>query len=350
MKKNWLSLLTTFCLVSGCSPSNKDEVKTTSKDVVSKNLNIPWQINSTPKQMWISERTGGLVLLGPKQKKTSYSPKFSEAIADDGEGGFLGFLLDPNYDSNKKAYGYYTYEKSNRLVNRIVEMRFENNEWKESRILLDDIPGGYTHNGGRMEWGPDRKLYITTGDSGEEELSQNLNSLAGKILRMNNDGSVPEDNPFYPSPVYTYGHRNPQGMTWDDEGKMFAAEHGSSNYDEINKIDPGKNYGWPIIRGDEKKEGLESPWVHSGRETWAPSGIDYKNGYLFVAALRGESVIKVNTSSKKITTIVSNKGRIRDILIEDNHMYVVTNNKDGRGQPSSDDDVLLKVSLKNVME
>lgn len=350
MKKNWYSLITAFCLISSCNPSNKDEVSPSSKEIISKNLNIPWQINSTPKQMWISERTGGLVLLGPKQKNTSYSPKFSEALADDGEGGFLGFLLDPNYGSNKKAYGYYTYEKSGRLVNRVVEMRFENDEWKESRVLLDGIPGGYTHNGGRMEWGPDKKLYITTGDSGEEDLSQSLKSLAGKILRINKEGSVPKDNPFYPSPIYTYGHRNPQGMTWDNKGTMFAAEHGSSNYDEINKIKPGKNYGWPLVRGDEKRDGLESPWIHSGNDTWAPSGIDYKNGYLYVAALRGESVKKVSISSKKITSIVSNEGRIRDILIVDNKMFVVTNNKDGRGQPSSDDDVLLNVSLEKVME
>ncbi|MBN3554443.1 PQQ-dependent sugar dehydrogenase [Fictibacillus nanhaiensis] len=350
MKKNWYSLLTAFCLISGCSPLNKDEGSPSSKDVVSTKLNIPWQINSTPKQMWISERTGGLVLLGPNQKKTSYSPIFSEALADGGEGGFLGFLLDRDFETNKIAYGYYTYEKSGGLVNRVVEMRFENDEWKESRILLDDIPGGYTHNGGRMEWGPDQKLYITTGDTGEEDLSQSLESLAGKILRINKDGSFPEDNPFYPSPIYSYGHRNPQGMTWDDKGTMFAAEHGSSNYDEINKIKPGKNYGWPLVRGDEKRDGLEPPWIHSSNDTWAPSGIDYKNGYLYVAALRGESVKKVSISSKKITSIVSNEGRIRDILIEDNKMFVVTNNKDGRGQPSSDDDVLLTVSLEKVME
>ncbi|MDM5315309.1 PQQ-dependent sugar dehydrogenase [Fictibacillus sp. b24] len=346
MKIISLTILTAFSIFSGCSSLNKGEVKPDSHETIVKKLNIPWQINGTQNEMWISERSGGLVSIGPKHKKTSYTPEFSSALSDDGEGGFLGFVLDPNFKTNKIAYAYYTYEKKGRLLNRIVKMNFETGKWIENQILLDDIPGGFTHNGGRLEWGPDKKLYITTGDSGDENLSQNLDSLAGKILRINSDGTIPKDNPFYPSPVYTYGHRNPQGMTWDEEGTMYAAEHGSSNYDEINKISPGKNYGWPVIRGNERREGMEIPWIHSGKETWAPSGIHYKKGFIYIASLRGESVMKVKTSSKKRTLIVTNEGRIRDILVDGNEMYIVTNNTDGRGQPSKDDDRLLKVPLE----
>ncbi|KZE67775.1 hypothetical protein AWM68_18580 [Fictibacillus phosphorivorans] len=346
MKKISFAILTAFSLISGCSPLNKDEVEQTSQETIAKKLNIPWQINSTQNEMWISERSGGLVSIGQNHKKTSYSPVFSSALSDEGEGGFLGFVLDPKFKTNQKAYAYYTYKEKGRLLNRITEMKFNAGKWIEYQILLDDIPGGFTHNGGRLEWGPDKKLYITTGDSGDESLSQQLDSLAGKILRINSDGTVPKDNPFYPSPVYTYGHRNPQGMTWDEQGNMFAAEHGSSNYDEINKIDPGKNYGWPVIRGSERKKGLESPWIHSGSETWAPSGIQYHDGFIYIASLRGESVMKISTSSKKRTLIVTNEGRIRDILVDENELYFVTNNTDGRGQPSKDDDRLLYVSLE----
>ncbi len=324
----------------------QDEVRPASQTTIAKKLDIPWQINSTQNEMWISERSGGLVSIGPNHKQTSYSPVFSSDLSDKGEGGFLGFVLDSNFKTNKKAYAYYTYEEKGRLLNRVVEMNFDTGNWVESKILIDHIPGGFTHNGGRLEWGPDKKLYITTGDSGDEDLSQNLDSLAGKILRINSDGTVPKDNPFYPSPVYTYGHRNPQGMTWDEKGIMFSAEHGSSNYDEINMIEPGKNYGWPVIRGSVTKDGMETPWVHSGNETWAPSGIQHHDGFIYVASLRGESVMKVSTSSKKQTLIVTNEGRIRDILIEGNEMFLVTNNTDGRGQPSKEDDRLLKVPLK----
>ncbi|MBY6036754.1 PQQ-dependent sugar dehydrogenase [Fictibacillus nanhaiensis] len=343
--KKWFAILTSLALATSCAPSKEEQNNPSSLEVAAKHLTIPWQLNRAQNDLWISERTGGIILIGPNHKKTSYTLEFSSVLPDGGEGGFLGFLLDPKYEQNKKAYAYYTYKEQDKLINRIVVLTFTDGQWKENRILLDGIPGGLTHNGGRMEWGPDQKLYITTGDSGKEELAQDINSLAGKILRINADGTIPEDNPFYPSPVYTYGHRNPQGMTWDEKGEMYAAEHGSSHYDEVNKIKAGKNYGWPEIRGDERKQGMESPWMHSGNDTWAPSGIQYHDGAIYAALLRGEAVLKINTSSKKTSYVLNNQGRIRDILIVEKGMYILTNNTDGRGQPSNDDDRLLYMPL-----
>lgn len=275
--------------------------------------------------------------------------QLEEELSNALEAGLLGFILDPNIDDDKEALAYYTYERENGPTNRIVRLAFEENQWVEQNVLLDNIPSGNIHHGGRLAIGPDDKLYVTTGDAAVPELSQDVHSLAGNILRMNLDGTIPEDNPFEDSYVYSYGHRNPQGITWLEDGTMYSSEHGNQANDEINVIESGKNYGWPIIEGDEAGENLTAPIFTSGPdETWAPSGMAAHENTLYVSGLRGNAVYVFDLETEAFEEILTGYGRIRDIHIEDNFLYFITNNTDGRGNPIEEDDRLVRIGLEEL--
>ncbi len=219
----------------------------------------------------------------------------------------------------------------------------------DKEIIIDDIPVASIHNGGRIKFGPDGLLYITTGDASVPDLAQDRDSLAGKILRLKDDGTIPSDNPFPGSPVYSLGHRNPQGLAWDARGRLWVVEHGPSATDELNSIKPGANYGWPRIRGDETAPGLESPVLHSGQETWAPSGLAYFGGSLYFAGLRGQSLYQVVIEENERVTLrrqlSGNFGRLRDVAVgPDNLFYLLTSNRDDRGVPTANDDQIIRVN------
>ena len=220
------------------------------------------------------------------------------------------------------------------------------------KIILDNIPAASNHNGGRIKFGPDGMLYITTGDASLADSAQDKNSLAGKILRLKDDGAIPPDNPFPDSPIYSFGHRNPQGLAWDTQGKLWAMEHGSSASDELNLIKPGNNYGWPVIRGDEEETGLESPVIHSGQETWAPSGLAYFDGSLFFAGLRGQGLYQAVIENEGVTLqryLDRNFGRLRDVVLgPDNLLYILTSNRDGRGLPVAEDDQIIRINPEKL--
>lgn len=203
------------------------------------------------------------------------------------------------------------------------------------------------HHGGRVAIGPDGLLYAATGDASIPELAQDLDSLAGKILRLNRDGSIPSDNPFADSNIYSYGHRNPQGLTWSSDGTMYSSEHGATANDEINLIEAGENYGWPIIEGEEEEDMITPLFTSGSEETWAPSGMHYFNGRLYVAGLRGSAIYEFNIETEEHREIVSGMGRIRDIWIEDDQLYFFSNNTDGRGNPEENDDKLYQLSIEN---
>ncbi|WML50435.1 PQQ-dependent sugar dehydrogenase [Neobacillus sp. PS3-34] len=203
------------------------------------------------------------------------------------------------------------------------------------------------HHGGRLKIGSDQKLYITTGDATRPESAQDLSSLNGKILRMNLDGSIPADNPFPNSFVYSYGHRNPQGLAWIN-GSLYESEHGQYAHDEVNRIKPGANYGWPVIQGTEKKNGMEAPLFQSGEETWAPSGIVTYKDKIYTATLRGNAVREFNLSEGKSRPVITGLGRIRDVYIDGEYLYFVSNNTDGRGNPLKNDDKLYRVLLNDI--
>lgn len=357
MKKSMVIGMATIILLVGCSrgeetkedkPSEIEQVNATVQDteVIATNLDVPWDVIKENGAFFISQRGGTIVQVTENGEKVNMPLSLDREVVHRGEGGLLGFVLHPNYEDNQNAYVYHTYEERGRRQNRVVLVKKVNGAWEEQAVLLEGIPGSNIHNGGRLEVGPDEKLYVSTGDAAQESSAQDLSSLSGKILRMNLDGSIPDDNPFEDSYVYSYGHRNPQGMTWSEDGVMYAAEHGSRAYDEINQIEAGANYGWPVIRGDEEQEGMETPLFHSGEETWAPSGLTYHDGHLYMAGLRGEQIREFDLQEESSRVFIDGVGRVRDILFEGNDMYFITNNTDGRGQPGPEDDKLIKAMLR----
>ncbi|WP_409290755.1 PQQ-dependent sugar dehydrogenase [Peribacillus sp. SCS-37] len=354
--KKWTYIFMLLMILSSCSGTGsqegqdgKQDAKPAAKpartpEVAARDLSIPWSIEKAGTVFYITERTGTIAKIeGGKTERQSV--KLSEAISKQQESGLLGFVLAPDFQETRMAYAYYSYDKSGTTLNRVVTLKNSGDGWTEEKILLDRIPSGNFHHGGRLKIGPDKKLYITTGEGYVTERAQDLSSFGGKILRMNLDGSIPGDNPFKNSFVYSYGHRNPQGLAWTKEGVLYSTEHGQSAHDEINQIKPGTNYGWPVIEGDEKKSGMTGPIFHTGNVTWAPSGAAYHNGKLYIAALRGEAVKVFDLKTRKADDFVTGYGRIRDVRIEGGTLYFVSNNRDGRGKPAKDDDKLYKLEL-----
>ncbi|SEA07253.1 Glucose/arabinose dehydrogenase, beta-propeller fold [Thalassobacillus cyri] len=348
-----LFLFLSLILVTGCSSSNEPpETKTPDEnnskrstiEVLTANLNSPWDIEIAGDTFFITEREGNIIswAAGTNQERQQVITK--KAIHQQGEGGLLGFQLRPDFSETKEAYVYHTYRQDGATKNRVIVIRLEDGQWREVDVVLEDIPGSSFHNGGRMKIGPDNKLYITTGDASDQRLAQQVESLAGKILRMNLDGSIPEDNPFENSYVYTLGHRNPQGIAWTEDGEMYASEHGSSAHDEINKIEAGSNYGWPVIKGDEEQEGMVTPIFHTGTDTWAPSGVAIEDNRLYIASLRGQALRAMDLNELEPMIITDEYGRIRDVTIENGDIYFINNNTDGRGSPATNDDRLFKVT------
>ncbi|MCV0393065.1 MAG: PQQ-dependent sugar dehydrogenase [Nitrosopumilus sp.] len=329
-------------------------------EVVADNLKIPWSIDWTSDgKIFFTERTGNLRLI---ENGVLQAPLLTIGVGGV-EGGLLGIAVDPNYDENHYIYLYYTYNEFLSTTNKIVRYVISEDKVTEDKVLLDGIPGGPFHDGGRIKFGPDGKLYITTGEAGNPPFSQDLDSLGGKILRINSDGTIPEDNPWKNSAIYSIGHRNPQGMDWDDFGNLVATEHGPSGWrgiahDEINVITPGTNYGWPDIIGDETMQGMQNPILHSGDDTWAPSGAEFYSGdkipqwsgKYFVATLRGEHLHMIDFDLKQNKVVAHEKlfqdsfGRLRDVATgPDGYLYILTSNQDGRGSPQLNDDKILRI-------
>lgn len=313
--------------------------------VLAQELRVPWVITFDDDIIYISEREGNIVKVDGS-KMTRQSVHLNKSVHGLGEGGFLGFLLAPDFAKSKLAYAYHTYEENGQIWNRVVLLKQNGEQWDEVQALLEGIPGAANHDGGRMAIGPDKLLYVTTGDAQQRELAQDLNSLAGKILRLTLDGKIPADNPLRDSYVYSYGHRNPQGLVWNEEGIMFNTEHGPSGdpggHDEINMIEAGANYGWPDIYGDAEKEGMKTPIYHTGEKAIAPSGATIDaNNRLLIATLMGGALYRYDPAVNKMSVVFEGEGRLRDVKIKDGRIYVITNNTDGRGIPSKTDDRLL---------
>ena len=313
--------------------------------VIAQGLTIPWEVAFLPnKDILVTQRSGELLLIGTD---TVYE---IEGVAHVGEGGLLGMALHPDFETNRWLYLYFTTQTEQGLENRVERYRFKKNKLSERTLLLSGIPGASFHDGGRIEFGPDGMLYITTGDAGDPDSAQDIHSLAGKILRLRDDGSIPDDNPFS-NEVYSYGHRNPQGLTWDSKGRLWSTEHGrsgiQSGFDELNLIEKGKNYGWPVIQGDETKEGMEVPFVHSGANfTWAPGDVEYVKGNFFFGGLRGEALYQVRENSKELTAhFFGEFGRIRAVRLgPDGMLYITTSNRDGRARPKEGDDKIIRLN------
>jgi glucose/arabinose dehydrogenase len=325
--------------------STTEQVEQTKVVTLATKLEVPWSIQKHDNSFYISERSGTIAKItdGKVQRQTVY---LSDELSDVSEAGLLGFLLATNFEESQEAFAYYTYTTQTGTFNKLVKLRLNDSQWEESTVLLDGLPGGNYHDGGRLAIGPDEKLYVTVGDAHQLENVQSLDSLAGTILRLNLDGTIPEDNPYAENYIYSYGHRNPQGLAWTSDDTMYASEHGNSANDEINHIEAGKNYGWPIIEGQDEQAGMEMPLFTSGANTtWAPSGMSVWHDKLYVAALRGNAIFEVNLETKEMGSFLEVYGRIRDVLVEEDTLYFVTNNLDGRGNGEEDDDKLYMIKL-----
>ena len=366
MKKITFNILSNMLSRGHNTARNKEKAITLRQfpydiQVIAENLYVPWAIAiSDDGKLYFTERSGAIRIIENGKLNTQPLMTFSTPFISQGEGGLLGIVLDPNYSQNRYMYVMHSYGVGNQRYNRVVRLVENNNRATIDRILLDKIPGGQIHNGGRIKIGPDKKLYITTGDSGNSALAQDQASTAGKILRIELDGSIPKDNPITNSPVYSLGHRNPEGLAWNLKNVLYESEHGQSAHDEINIIKPGANYGWPLVQGNEEstKVVVQKPLIHSGEETWAPSGIAFVNqgpwqGKLLVANLRGQQLLAMtlNGNGTVVNTVESylknEYGRLREVIQgKDGSIYLTTSNRDGRGNPDIADDRIIRLIPK----
>lgn len=334
-------------------------------EMVADNLSVPWSIVFTsPERMLVTERSGKIrgVENGILVKEDLIS--FPE-VSSKSEEGLMGLTLDPQYESNKYLYTSLAYSKNGSLIVKILRLIDEQEKIIVDKIILDDIPAATNHAGNRLKFGPDNKLYSTTGDATDRAIAQKKDSLGGKILRINVDGSIPTDNPFPNSYIYSWGHRNPQGIAWHPvTNELYQTEHGPSTFDgppggdEVNRIVKGGNYGWPIVSHQKSKEGLISPLVTYTPAVAPASAMIYSGKIfpqfthnLFFGGLIGTGVYRVVLDPKNPDGLLSqeklpdiNVGRIRDVVEgPDGYIYFSTSNRDRRGKPNENDDKVYRL-------
>lgn len=334
-------------------------------ETVAEGLEVPWSIVFTSNsRMLITERPGRIRVVENGTLRQDPLIQFPE-VSSRSEEGHMGLVADPLYDQNKYLYTSLAYVKNNAIVVKIIRLIDNQNSITVDTIVLDNIPADTNHAGNRLLFGPDRKLYITTGDATERNVAQDMNSLAGKILRINADGSIPEDNPFPNSPIFSLGHRNPQGLAFHPvTGELYSSEHGPSVFDgppggdEINHIQPGNNYGWPLVSHEKTKEGMTHPLVLYTPAV-APASLMIYSGLkfpqftnnLFFGGLRGTGLYRVVLDELNPDTVLYKEkmsdiqmGRIREVVEgKDGYIYFSTSNRDGRGSPKKGDDKILRL-------
>lgn len=343
-------------------------------DVIADHLDTPWEMTFAPDgRMFFTERPGAISVIPPGGSRQILL-KLDSVVEEIGESGLFGIALDPDFTSNGYFYFAYTYAASKSplvLYNKLVRYREDVTTHRPvfDKVLLDSVDGNYLHNMGALEFGPDGMLYVTVGEHFSPSIAQDLNSLNGKILRMTRDGDVPQDNPFPGSYVYSYGHRNPQGIAFQPgTNALWSTEHGPSEdqgccMDEINHIEAGKNYGWPAIRGMQQAADMVTPVYISGDTvTWAPTGGIFINegdwkGSLVFTGLRGQALYRAvfDSSNPMVIQTVERYlyrklGRLRNVAEgPDGRLYIAVSNQDGRGDPDSDDDQIISMTQEDIM-
>ncbi|MBI2619064.1 MAG: PQQ-dependent sugar dehydrogenase [Ignavibacteriales bacterium] len=363
-------LLIILCGMFQAAFSQEERVYRTSDGIefrvetVAADLEIPWSIVfDQAGTMYFTERSGNLKMIRKGEKKPSLIADVDDVVHQ-GEGGLMGLALHPDFESNGFLYVSYTFRFKGSLANRVVRYALKNGALQERRIIVPYLPGSAVHNGCRLRFGPDRKLYVTTGDAANRQRAQDPTSLGGKILRLNDDGSIPPDNPDPKSAIFALGVRNPQGIDWHPRFKLlFETEHGPSGFDgpgggdEVNIIEAGKNYGWPVIHHREEKEGYVSPLLEYTPAVAPASGMFYSGmafpGFannFFFGGLRGTRIQRIvlePNSSRKVVReealLLGEFGRIREVAQgPDGAIYFSTSNT-SRGRPTSDDDRILRI-------
>lgn len=353
-----------FLFAQDKSYTTSDGIKFKVETVLS-NLEIPWSIVfDQAGTMYFTERPGRLQMLRKGEGKPTLIAEIEE-VRHRGEGGLMGLALHPNFHSNGWLYLSYTFSGTGGLANRVVRYQLKDGKLTDRKEIVPQLPGSSVHNGCRIRFGPDGKLYVTTGDAAERSIAQDMSSLGGKILRLNDDGSVPQDNPYPGSPLFAIGFRNPQGIDWHPPtGLLFETEHGPSGFDgpgggdEVNIVERGKNYGWPVIHHNQTKQGMEAPLLEYTPAVAPASGMFYrgnafpqfKNNFFF-GGLRGQRIQRIvvdESNPRKILLeeplLLNEFRRIREVAEgPDGFIYFSTSNRDGRARPFDNDDRIMRL-------
>lgn len=316
-------------------------------DTVAEGLSVPWGVTFLPDgSALVGERDSTRVLSVAPGGRVREVGRVSEARPQ-GEAGLLGLAASPSYAEDRLIYAYVTTESDN----RVVAMTYDGQRLGPAKALFTGIPNGFIHDGGRLLFAPDGNLFVSTGEIGEPALAQDPDSLAGKILRITPDGEPAPGNPVAGSPVWSMGHRNVQGLAFDDRDRLWATEFGQNTWDELNRIDSGRNYGWPLVEGKGDLEEYFNPFVTWATSDASPSGLAYLDGSLWAGALRGQRLWQVPVTASGVGKprdwFVGDYGRIRTVNVTpDGDLWVTTSNRDGRGDPAPADDRILLVRLR----
>jgi len=346
-----------FAILIWVSPSNPPPIPEPVTEygneyvqILATNLEKPWAIGFADDKIFVTEKVGRVRVI--ESGILLDDPLATLRTANVFDGGLLGIAVHPAFDKNHFIYVYYTYEKDGALWNKILRITESNNKLDAAKTIFDNIPGSAYSNGGVIKFGPDGKLYVGTGSVSDSHGPQDIQSLEGKILRLNDDGTIPNDNPFSDSSVFSFGHMNTKGLGWDNEGNLFVAEMGPSKNDEINLVQPGGNYGWPEQECSGSEQFVDP--INCYDPAIEPGGIVFYYGdkiklenSLVLASLRASHLFNLEIDEDEVksqTSILSGVGRIRDVAVgPDGYLYLITSNTDGKGFPDGSDDKLLRI-------
>jgi len=346
-----------FAILIWVSPSNPPPIPEPTTEygneyvqILATNLEKPWAIGFADDKIFVTEKVGRVRVI--ESGILLDDPLATLRTANVFDGGLLGIAVHPAFDKNHFIYVYYTYEKDGALWNKILRITESNNKLDAAKTIFDNIPGSVYNNGGVIKFGPDGKLYVGTGYVSDSHGPQDIQSLEGKILRLNDDGTIPNDNPFSNSPVFSFGHMNPKGLGWDNVGNLFVTEMGPSKNDEINLVQSGGNYGWPEQECSGNEEFIDP--INCYDPAIEPGGIVFYYGdkiklenSLVLASLRASQLFNLEIDEggiKSQKSILSGVGRIRDVAVgPDGYLYLITSNTDGKGFPDASDDKLLRI-------
>lgn len=325
---------------------------------IATNMKVPWGVGFLPNgAALVTERTTGRIYRIKDGSKRRYVGTIRQTAAN-GEGGLLGLAISPTFSTDRLIYVYVSTSSDN----RVLKMRYSGGSLGPRSVVISGIPGAPTHDGGRIAFGPDGYLYVSTGDARQNpNPSQDLASLGGKILRITTTGAPAPGNPFPDSPVWSYGHRNVQGLAWDHNGQLWASEFGQNDADELNRIVPGGNYGWPICEGNlvqgtttqcaAAHTEFTAPTLTFAPDDASPSGLAYADGHLWMGTLQGRALVRMAVAADSASATESGEffagrwGRLRTVaLAPSGRLWLTTSNRDGRGSPVSSDDRILLIA------
>jgi glucose/arabinose dehydrogenase len=375
-KPFFFPLIIIIVLSFGCSKKSESQLfignTPIDTNTIVTGIETPWEILWGPDNyIWFTERPGRVNRLNPETGNKQLILTIDDAF-EYGEAGLLGMALHPDFSSSPWVYLVYNYTDGSAIKERLVRYIWNGSVLEQGSTLINNIPANSFHNGSRLVFGPDNKLYMSTGDAGNTSSSQNMNSLAGKILRINPDGTIPSDNPNPASYIWAFGLRNSQGLAFTPQGFLYGSEHGPNSDDEFNLLEANRNYGWPSVNGfcdlpDEitfcQANNVKEP-LYAWTPTLAVAGIDYYNhaaipewqGSMLMVALKASKMVslKLSADGQSVTEVANwfdgYWGRLRDVCVSpDGRVFIAVSNRDGRGTPRAGDDRIVEIVAKNTI-